>query len=114
MRSLLTSGFADLHHPRTWSFSHVRSSELHQAFESIVERLEDSLDFMRVIGADQSSSATTLSSVDLFTSHEGLLLEYEEALTRPVDGKKEEWFNSSAHYLWIGDRTRQIDGAHIE
>lgn len=70
---------------------------------------------MQTIGADRSSSKTTLSSVDLFTSHEGLLLEYEEALTRPVEGSnKEEWFNASAHYLWIGDRTRQIDGAHIE
>jgi len=69
---------------------------------------------MQTIGADRSSSATTLSSVDLYTSHEGLLLEYEEALTRPVEGKEREWYNSSAHYLWIGDRTRQLDGAHIE
>ena len=91
----------------------MRSPALQTSFETIVDRLEDSLDFMRTIGADQPSSATSLSSVDLFTSHEGLLLEYEEALTRPTSNG-EGFYNASAHYLWIGDRTRQIDGAHIE
>lgn len=69
---------------------------------------------MRTIGADNSSS---LGSVDLYTSHEGLLLEYEQTLTRslkdPKDGKQ-KWYNTSGHFIWIGDRTRQIDGAHVE
>ena len=66
VRSLLGSGFADLHNPRSWSLSHVRNPELAASFESIVERLEDSLDFLKVIGSESGS----LSSVDLYTSHE--------------------------------------------
>lgn len=66
IRSLLGSGFADLHNPRSWSLSHVRNPELAASFESIVERLEDSLDFLKVIGGESGS----LSSVDLYTSHE--------------------------------------------
>ena len=66
IRSLLSSGFADLHNPRSWSLSHVRNPELAASFESIVERLEDSLDFLKVIGGESGS----LSSVDLYTSHE--------------------------------------------
>lgn len=77
---------------------------------------------MRVIGADPSASnsnaaMSSLNSVDLFTSHEGLLLEYEEALTRELPRSKSsstDFYNTSAHFLWVGDRTRQIDGAHIE
>lgn len=74
---------------------------------------------MQVIGADPSTSAlpSALQSVDLFTSHEGLLLEYEEALTREMlnpQTKRQNYYNTSAHFLWIGDRTRQINGAHVE
>lgn len=69
---------------------------------------------MRTIGADNSSS---LGSVDLYTSHEGLLLEYEQSLTRQFkdanDGQL-KWYNTSGHFIWIGDRTRQLDGAHVE
>lgn len=69
---------------------------------------------MRTIGADNS---TSLGSVDLYTSHEGMLLEYEQGLTRRLkdaeDGKM-KWYNTSAHFVWIGDRTRQLDGAHVE
>jgi 3-deoxy-7-phosphoheptulonate synthase len=75
---------------------------------------------MKTVGAD---TATQLETVDLFTSHEGLLLEYEQSLTRllrhPVihpssNGDGRGWYNTSAHFLWIGDRTRQLDGAHVE
>ena len=144
IRTLLSSGFADLHKPLEWSFSHVRSPELQQAFSSVIDSLKDSLDFMKVAtggagGSDRGGSKT----VDLFTSHEALLLEYEEALTRqsvtssspptsrsnsrarlddvspsPVrssqiapEGKH---YNVSSHFIWIGDRTRQLDGAHVE
>jgi 3-deoxy-7-phosphoheptulonate synthase len=98
---------------------HVRSPALYAAFETIIERIEDSLDFMRVVGADPATSggSNALQSVDLYTSHEGLLLEYEEALTRVLkapSGHTEHAYNTSAHFLWIGDRTRQIDGAHVE
>lgn len=80
-------------------------------------RLEDSLDFMRVIGAENAASTGPLSSIDLYTSHEGLLLEYEEPLTRllkPLGSSTERHYNVGAHFLWIGDRTRQLAGAHVE
>ena len=108
IRSLLSSGFADLHKPLDWSFSHVRSPELQKAFSIVIGSLQDSLDFMKVAtgGAGGSARGGT-ETVDLYTSHEALLLEYEEALTR---GRH----NLSSHFIWIGDRTRQIDGAHVE
>ncbi|KAI5818046.1 DAHP synthetase [Pyronema omphalodes] len=114
LRTQLSSGFADLHNPFEWTLSHVQDDETKQKYQSIVSGVQDAIRFMRTIGADNSSS---LGSVDIFTSHEGLMLEYEQALTRllkdPIDGKR-KWFNTSAHFLWIGDRTRQLDGAHVE
>lgn len=80
IRALIASDFASLHSPKAWSFSHVRSPTLQAEFESIVERLEDALDFMETIGAGDQSSGT--NGVELFTSHEGLSLEFEECLTR--------------------------------
>jgi 3-deoxy-7-phosphoheptulonate synthase len=75
IRAILSSGFADLHNPRSWSFSHVRSPALQSAFENIVERLEDALDFIRIVGADaQSNGMSSLNSVDLWTSHEVIQL----------------------------------------
>jgi 3-deoxy-7-phosphoheptulonate synthase len=100
--------------------SHVRTPQLKAAFENIIERIEDSLDFMRIVGADTTANggSNALQSVDLYTSHEGLMLEYEEALTRVLDSPAtagdRHAYNTSAHFLWIGDRTRQINGAHVE
>ncbi|EJT52351.1 family II 2-keto-3-deoxy-D-arabino-heptulosonate aldolase [Trichosporon asahii var. asahii CBS 2479] len=142
IRTLLSSGFADLHRPLNWSFSHVRSPELQRAFASVVESLQDSLDFMKAAtgGAGGSERGGT-STVNIFTSHEALLLEYEEAFTRPHGGapafsqpptrastpsggrstnaasngtQPTKFYNQTSHFLWIGDRTRQIDGAHVE
>lgn len=140
VRSLLTSGFASLRHPSEWSLSHVRSPSLRREFETIVQGLSDALDFSRTIGFDSSASYEkgggrgTLGEVDFYTSHEGLMLNYETALTRefpvpvsaaspssPPSPKIPEgtpqlhaFYNTSAHFLWIGDRTRQITGAHVE
>ncbi|KAJ3282749.1 hypothetical protein HK104_010731 [Borealophlyctis nickersoniae] len=122
VRSLLSSGFADLHHPDAWNleqwkFAHVQNPAIREEYQTIVHRLEDALDFMRTIGADDDNSNTGSSSairtVDMFMSHEGLLLEYESRLTRQNkdDGK---WYNLGTHFLWIGDRTRQLDGGHVE
>ncbi|PBK64924.1 DAHP synthetase [Armillaria solidipes] len=119
VRGLLTSGFASLHHPRDWSFNHVRSPELRKEFEFIVDGLSDALDFSRTIGAERSApfeqggGRGTVGEVDFYTSHEGLMLDYEEALTRPAPLGSGH-YNTSAHFLWIGDRTRQLDGAHVE
>ncbi|EST07953.1 DAHP synthetase, class II [Kalmanozyma brasiliensis GHG001] len=137
IRSELASGLADLHAPRQWSFQHVQSSALQAEFESVVDSLTDALDFMKTIGADPSTfaSSSVLNSVDYFISHEGLSLAYEEALTRLVrkpttanphaarnvhpsdvpDIKDDfERYDLSAHTIWLGDRTRQLDGAHVD
>lgn len=136
IRASLASGIADLHSPLDWGLGHVKDESIKAQYTRIVDSISDSLRFMKTVGADKSSG---LETVDLYTSHEGLLLEYEQSLTRrlrhpplhaslePVssqmsplknghsassDGKG--WYNTSAHFLWIGDRTRQIDGAHVE
>ncbi|UZJ55227.1 hypothetical protein CBS101457_004547 [Exobasidium rhododendri] len=134
IRASLSSGLADLHAPLSWTTSHVRSKVLAEQFSIIVSNLTDALDFMRVIGAEGSQNVlSNLETVDYFTSHEALMLEFEEALTKAViekeaeekkdaNGeaeqqearKKERFYDLSAHFLWLGDRTRQVDGAHVE
>lgn len=125
IRGLLDSGFADLHAPLSFSFDHVRDQTLQQSYEDIVDSITDSLDFMKTVGADPSASGSndqgTLNRVDYFVSHEGLMLEYEEALTRKVQspsssrsGPEAGHYNLSTHLLWLGDRTRATDGAHME
>lgn len=119
-RALLQSNFADLHHPENWNLQserwnleHVKNAEVRKKYLGIVEQLLSSLDFMRTIGADDHSNA--FNSIDLFMSHEGLLLDYESSLTRLVRcGDVQKYYNLGTHYLWIGDRTRQLDGAHVE
>ncbi|KAI5808792.1 DAHP synthetase [Peziza echinospora] len=115
LRAQLASGFADLHYPFEWTLTHVQSQHVRAEYQGIVDSISDTLSFMRTIGAD---NAPSLGSADFYTSHEGLMLEYEQSLTRllkdPSDGNKLKWFNTSAHFIWIGDRTRQLDGAHVE
>jgi 3-deoxy-7-phosphoheptulonate synthase len=109
----MASPSQDLHKPQTWNLDHVRSGSTRQEYQAIVDRLTDAMDFMQTIGAD---SGRSLSEVDWFTSHEGLLLDYESSLTRehvqPSGEKK--YYNTGAHFLWIGDRTRQPEGGHVE
>ncbi len=122
IRGQLASGIADLHNPMDWELGHVQDQDLQTKYQHIVHSISDSLRFMKTIGADTSGK---LQTVDLFTSHEGLVLEYEQSLTRRLkhpsgykpttpstDGKG--WYNTSAHFIWIGDRTRQLDGGHVE
>ena len=141
IRASLASGIADLHSPLDWGLGHVKDENIKAQYTRIVENITDSLRFMKTVGADKASG---LETVDLYTSHEGLLLEYEQSLTRRLkhplahpyaksissseqpqangyqqkettassDGKG--WYNTSAHFLWIGDRTRQLTGAHVE
>lgn len=111
IRSWISSGYADLHAPHTWSFHHVQSEYLQREFARITDNIADSLDFMKTVGADPSASASNvLSTVDYFISHEGLMLEYENVLTRET---KDGLYDLSAHTIWLGDRTRQLDGAHV-
>ena len=107
-RALVDGGFADLHHPQHWDLGFVRSSTNRAEYEDIVSRIRDAIDFVESTGVRSTAS---LKMVELFCSHEGLLLDYEEAMTENV---AEKWYNLGAHSLWIGDRTRQLDGAHVE
>jgi len=124
VRAQLASGIADLHNPLDWGLGHVREKDIQARYQRIVTSITDSLRFMRTVGAD---TAGQLQTVDLYTSHEGLVLEYEQALTRKMQrpgshvrmaGVPAEdgtgYYNTGAHFLWIGDRTRQLDGAHVE
>ena len=140
MRASLASGIADLNRPLDWSLGHVRDPALKAKYSEAVRFLRDMRRFMHTVGADRSH---TLDTVDLYTSHEGLLLEYEQSLTRLMEdpsasvspgnqvngegsdggengngaaqgGRHAQYYDTSAHFLWIGDRTRQLDGAHVE
>ncbi|EXJ65169.1 3-deoxy-7-phosphoheptulonate synthase [Cladophialophora yegresii CBS 114405] len=150
LRAALASGLADLHAPLDWSLGHVRDPSVRDNYQVIVERITDTLEMMRTIGLDTGGG---LETVDLFTSHEGLLLEYEQALTRqfkhpsnhhpppeiprpvsPVAQQPQKnhrktslptqlppplpptkgYYDTSAHMVWVGDRTRQLTHAHVE
>jgi len=108
VRALLDGGFADLRHPEHWDLGFVRSPEHRGSYEDLVGRLLDALEFMRATGVDRDHA---LRTVELYTSHEGLFLPYEQAHTV---GQADRYHNLGTHMLWIGDRTRQLDGAHVE
>jgi 3-deoxy-7-phosphoheptulonate synthase len=109
LRAMIAGGVSDLHSMGKWNLTHIKDELIRKEYENVIDKINDGLDFLKSINADQSES---LRSVELFTSHEGLLLNYEEALTEHV--RAEKYYNLGAHFLWIGDRTRQLDGAHIE
>ncbi len=107
VRALLDGGFADLHEADDWDLGFVRNTSRRGQYEALVERILDAMSFLHTTGA---SADPALRTVELYSSHEGLLLPYEEALTEKFD---DGWYNVGAHFLWIGDRTRQLDGAHV-
>ncbi|MCZ7675805.1 MAG: 3-deoxy-7-phosphoheptulonate synthase class II [Roseovarius sp.] len=111
LRAFSTGGYADVHQVHQWTLGFTEDEEA-ERYREMAGRISDTLDFMRAAGID-SDNAPTLQSVDFYTSHEGLLLEYEEALCR-LDSTSGKWLAGSGHMLWIGDRTRQPDGAHVE
>ncbi|KOS23418.1 Phospho-2-dehydro-3-deoxyheptonate aldolase [Escovopsis weberi] len=142
IRAAIASGIADLHRPLDWGLGHVRDPVLKEKYTHIATSIQQTLRFLRVINARPGE----LESVELFTSHEGLLLEYEQALTRLLEKpahpglsrpgtppgfsptaaagtglgpereheRTREYYDTSAHFVWIGDRTRQLDHAHVE
>jgi 3-deoxy-7-phosphoheptulonate synthase len=110
IRALADGGFADLHHPEYWDISFAEGARHHAEYVKIVESIRESIDFMKTItGVD----VEVLRRVDFFTSHEGLALHYEMAQTRKVP-RRPGWYNLSTHMPWIGMRTAQLDGAHVE
>jgi 3-deoxy-7-phosphoheptulonate synthase len=112
LRAFTKGGFADLSQVHLWNQEFVASSTEGQRYERIASEIERALRFMAACGIDLAAEEG-LHQVDFFTSHEALILPYEECLTR-VDSLTGDWYDCSAHMVWIGDRTRQIDGAHIE
>src|SRR5712691_2820698 len=112
VRAFTKSGFADLNQVHMWNQEFVASSPQGRRYEQLASEIERALRFMSAIGVNLRDEPH-LHQVDYWTSHEGLLLEYEEALTRR-DSLTGDWYDCSAHMLWIGERTRQPDGAHVE
>ena len=109
VRAFVTGGFADLRQVHTWNNDFVRESPYAQRYELVAAEIERALTFMKAIGADPDE----FHRVDFHSSHEALLLDYEHAMTR-IDSRTELPYNVSAHMVWIGERTRQLDGAHVE
>ena len=112
LRAFAQGGYANLDHVHRWNMGFVKESKQGEQYEALANRISETLDFMDAVGIN-SETSPELRSVEFFTSHESLLLGYEESLTR-IDSTSGDWYNTSAHMLWIGDRTRQPDGAHIE
>jgi 3-deoxy-7-phosphoheptulonate synthase len=111
LRAFSSGGFADMSRVHSWTLGFT-DSEKTQRYAEMANRIQDTLDFMAAAGIDGETTGS-VSSVEFYTSHESLLLEYEEALTR-VDSTTGQWIAGSGHMIWIGDRTRQPDGAHVE
>ena len=132
LRASLSSGLADLHSPLDWGLGHVITPAIKEKYEQIVNRVKDALRFMHTVGIDTDRGVET---VEIFTSHEGLLLEYEQSLTRLLrsptannnnnnssspsssfspSAPAQQYYATSGHFIWIGDRTRQLNGAHVE
>ena len=112
LRAFAQGGYANLDHVHKWNMGFVKESKQGEQYEQVANRISETLGFMDAVGIN-SDTTPELRSVDFYTSHESLLLGYEECLTR-VDSTSGDWYDTSAHMLWIGDRTRQPDGAHIE
>ncbi len=110
IRALVEGGFADLHHPENWDVSFLEHAKLAREYHEIVDSILDSIQFMEAV---LETRVHNLQRAKFYTSHEGLALLYEQAQTRQVP-RREGWFNLSTHLPWIGMRTAQVDGAHVE
>src|SRR5450631_1551120 len=112
LRAFTKGGFADLSQVHVWNQQFVASSAEGQRYEAVASEIDRALRFMKACGIDLATEAH-LHQVDFWTSHEALILGYEESLTRR-DSLTGDWYDCSAHQLWVGDRTRQLDGAHLQ
>jgi 3-deoxy-7-phosphoheptulonate synthase len=112
LRAFASGGYADLHNIHRWTLGFVAGSPQGARYTELSEKISESLNFMEAIGVTPQSHPS-LHQVEFFTSHEALLLGVEEAMTR-VDSTSGEWYDTSAHLVWIGERTRELDGAHVE
>jgi 3-deoxy-7-phosphoheptulonate synthase len=112
LRAFATGGYADLHEVHRWNLEFLEGSSQDSKYRLIADRIGECLDFMKACGINKNT-AGLISKVDFFTSHEALLLGYEQSLTR-VDSLTGEYYDCSSHMLWIGERTRSLDEAHVE
>ena len=112
IRAFAQGGYANLEKVHRWNLGFVEDSKLGERYRDLADRLSETLAFMAACGLT-AETTPQIRETDFFTSHEGLLLHYEQAMTR-VDSTSGDWYDTSAHLLWIGDRTRQLDGAHVE
>lgn len=109
VRAFVTGGYADLRQVHTWNTDFVQSSRYGRRYEKMADDIERALTFMRAIGSDPDE----FHRVDFYSSHEALVLEYEQAMTR-IDSRTQMPYDVSGHFVWIGERTRQLDNAHVE
>ncbi|HJQ06541.1 MAG TPA: 3-deoxy-7-phosphoheptulonate synthase class II [Nocardioides sp.] len=109
VRAFTTGGYADLRQVHSWNSEFVRNSPAGARYEAMASEIERALTFMQAIGADPDE----FHRVDFYSSHEALILEYEHAMTR-IDSRTDTPYNVSGHFVWIGERTRNLDGAHVE
>ena len=112
LRAFAGGGYADLHQVHRWNLDFVARSPLAERYQDLAARIDETLGFMAACGI-VAGNTTQIRETEFYTSHEALLLPYEQALTR-IDSTSGDWYCCSAHFLWIGDRTRQPDGAHVE
>ena len=112
LRAFAAGGLADLHQVHKWNLEFVKQSPLADRYQDLADRIDETLAFMNACGINPGNTPQ-IRETSFYTSHEALLLPYEEALTRQ-DSLTGDWYDCSAHMLWIGDRTRQPDGAHVE
>lgn len=112
LRAFAQGGYADLNKVHQWNLGFIERSLQAERFNDLAARISESLEFMAACGIT-GETTRAIRETEFFTSHEALLLPYEQAMTR-VDSTTDDWYDVSAHLLWIGDRTRQVDGAHVE
>jgi 3-deoxy-7-phosphoheptulonate synthase len=112
LRAFASGGYADLHNVHRWTLGFIAGSPSSERYRALAERITETLEFMEACGITPDS-VPQLRQTDFYTSHEALLLGYEQAMTR-IDSTSGEWYDTSAHMVWIGDRTRDPDGAHVE
>jgi 3-deoxy-7-phosphoheptulonate synthase len=112
LRAFASGGYANLENAHRWMLGFVKDSPQSSRYREIAERITESIDFMRAIGVNPETHPE-MRATDFYTSHEALLLGYEQSMTR-VDSTSGDWYATSGHMLWIGDRTRQLDHAHVE
>ena len=112
LRAFAGGGYANLEHVHRWTLGFLNGSPTSEKYHALADRITEAMGFMRACGIN-ADTAPQLRSTEFFTSHEALLLGYEQAMTR-TDSTSGEWYATSGHMLWIGDRTRQPDGAHVE